>query len=672
MNLKELLEQRNITRAHIVDDAYDKVPAYPLTAEGAQAVLDVIDEKNWKAIRKILEIVDDEEVLRAALQDVEQIARLFHRRNEVTGATANAIFQAFDIDKQGKIDQLQPLVDFLEAQGVKCELHGNEYTAQGTGEPQLFFVDLKLKEGVADTPKHEDAVAMCVKLKSVHKDCKPFVFLMSSLSGILASRRELFREGADLFQSEFESIDKKDFADVARLTRLLATYTGSMPQLAELRASMEAAEGAVAGATAEVMRHLRSLDLADYFVLFHSTTSIENVNLGSYIVEMMLEFLSHEVEGLAKVWALAKQLDELKWEQLPRARFGLSQGAARLYSANMLHSKEMLASEAAAKLGPSEGYFYTGDIYFEAKALNDALPKTALAIITPACDLVRPAELKGKSILLCEGAVELAEPSSTLTAPDGLPLVLMPHPQLPERQLIIRWNKKKLHVWRDSERARFAGAYCSFVRVGRLRPVYALQLQHAVSADLSRVGTQKPPNGLLTRCLRCIVSDGAHWHEIYSNLRNDAAAMSDYEDKTKNKKYTTYVLSDEAVHGALTNLGIWIDSQQTMRAKDKALLKKILDVDVLDAIRGFKRIRPEKAAQGKELDVTAYPLDGKLKGQEAKLIAVVRGVDAASPYARITNGSKVNSDRHVAKLVFLLDVPPVEELAPEIQETVVN
>jgi hypothetical protein len=658
MNLKQLLADRGIVCAHIVDDAFDEKPSYPLTAEQAQHVLDVADDEGLNAICSILGLAEgDEDGVRAALQIVDEVHKLFARRCELLGAVSHAVFDPFDKDREGKQSELKPLLALLEENGIKYHCFGVDYDPSSVEEPQLLFVDLKLKEGPGEMPRHEDAVKIYKALNVVRQGCRPFVFLMSSLTLALGSKREGFRRDAELFQSEFEDVDKAIFKNGDEFSRVLASYTTSMPQLKTLRDSMRQVEVAVQDAVHNVMEELRALDLADYFVLYNNTTSVEKVELGSYVVEMLLEFLAHEVEGREQIWKFAEAIGGLDVKKLPRARFGITQAAAQLYSANMLHSPAMLRAEDGMEHGPAQGYFFTGDVFFDAHSLNLATPERAYAIVTPACDLVRPDKLVGKSIFLCEGSVKEMTPGAALIAADGLPLVVMEHPRVQGRYVVIEWHKKKLHVWNDLERGKFGNpAECSYVRVGRLRPVYALQLQHAVTADLSRVGTQKPPSALIPHGLKCFASDGTKWSEIYSDGNSDAAALSDF--KNGDKKYTTYVLSDPSIHKAMVRLSSWLDEHKDVPAR--ASIEKLLGDDARETLRGVKQKVPEKAQNGKALDVTCYPFSDAWKGAESKVVALVRGVGCPSPYSQIADGHAVKGDQD-AKVVFRLEAASVPE-----------
>lgn len=653
MTLMDSFAAGGINCAHIIDDAFDDLPVTALIEEEAQGFLEALDETDFDSIGAVLGIqVPSEDQVRAALQELSTYQTLFRQRERLP-PTCAPLFANFITSQESKLAQIQPLITLLEAQGVACHKFGAAYEVVGSPVPQLFFVDLRLQENTALVGP-EDAVKVYQKLTAVHAGCKPFVFLMSSLSTPLAARREDFRRTADLFQSEFEDIDKKIFEDETELARVLGRYAKVMPQLAQMRGHMEAVQGAVAVATMNVMRELRALDLADYFVLYHNTTSVEKIGLGGYVVELLLEFLAHEVEGNEQVWELSKALDNLDIKTLPRSRFGLSFAAANIYSASMLHARKRLFAEEALGTGPAQGYFYLGDIFFEAKELNEALPTRALAVITPACDLVRPDRLKDRSVLLCEGSVRAVNPGTIPSGTDFLPSVVMHHPKDEKKQLLIDWSKKKVHVWGDEERAKFADPEkCHYVRVSRLRPLYAIQLQHAVTADLSRIGTQRPPSLLMPHGLQCLISDGEKWIELDSEDATDptVAALSDGE--RGDKKHTLFVVADPVVQRVLRKLKVWLAANPG--AKSHAVLTKFLNhPDIEQTLMYFDQRVPLKPPKSGVLDVSAYPLSASqdFPGDEAKVVAIVRP-RTASPYVEIAEGHQT-AQQQLSRIVLRL------------------
>jgi len=651
MSLKELLVERKIVCAHIVDDAFDEIPALPMTAGQVQEALEHIDEPGLKAVCSVLGLPDaDEDSVRGALQDLEKLRQVFGARSQLPEETARILFSDHEKLRSGKLAQLQPLLTLLTDSGVKCIHFGVDYDPQGAEEPQLFFVDLRLREDAVAS--HEDAARAFGALKHAHRQCKPFVFLMSSQAGVLGPNREEFRRVTDLFQSEFEDIDKALFADQSEFTRMLTRYTQAMPELAKLRDSMGKMRKAVDDAADNVLRELRALDLADYFVLFKNTTAVEKVALGSYVVDMLLEYLAHEVEGADTVWELADELSALKLESLPRIRFGWSPAAVRLYSMSMLHSPKMLLAEDRIEKGPRQGYFFTGDIFFEAQAHHAAEPGRAFAVITPACDLVRPKS--GRSILICEGTVSAFTVGSPLVAQDGLPMAVLPHPRDSSKYVTVEWDKKNLHLWGDEMKQSFRDG-APYIRASRLRPEYALQLQHAVTSDLSRVGTQKPPSSLMPHGLKCFVQDAALWHEVFHQRTLDAAALSDFEASAE-KTFTTFMISDPSLHHALIAVRDWVTVHPEVDTRPA--IDRVLAEDSRELLRSFRQKVPTKGTATGGLDITAYPLTG-VDASRAKAVGLVRGSTCASDYAQIAHGQAVNQ-RQISAVIFRWETTVVE------------
>lgn len=651
--LEEVLKDAGVKCAHIVDDAYDEQPAAPLTLAEAQSFADSLDIEQTRVIGTVLGLEDaSADAFLAALQDLDKLRILFDRREEF--AYSKKAFDGFLADRKGQLDKVQPLVELLEKAGVKCITFGADYAPDGVDEPNVVFIDLRLNEASGALTIVDDAVRAYKKLRVAQATCKPFVFLMSSIGRTLHAKREEFREGARLFASQFETVEKGLFKDEDATREVLSRYLRVLPLIAKFEDHFRAIEDAMKGASSGALETLRALDLADYFALDANTAKVEDVKLGTYIAEMLLEYLAHKLEASPDIWKFATTLDQIEMSNLPRSRFGLSYAAAELYSANMLHAKARLNAEAERASGPVQGYFYLGDIFFPAQALNGEV-KTALVVVTPACDLARPELLRKRSMLLCEGVVRKAGPAAIPTGTDSLPLVVMPHPTIAKQQLLIEWKRKKLHVWGAAEIDKFkSDETCTHVLVGRLRPVYALQLQHAIAADLSRIGTQRPPNMLVPHGLECFYVEGDIWTEIDLHASQDptAAALTD-STRDKDARWTFYVLADSYVQAARTKA---LDS--VSKAQDKnsvAGLEKILkSSDFVQKLIYIDHKVPEKTA-GAAQDVTAYPylLSKGLNEAERKSVAVVRPMQP-SAYKDVAAGQQVRAETQPARLIFRL------------------
>lgn len=650
--LKEVLRSSGVNCIHIIDDAFDQRPSFPLSAEATQGVIDKLTADNIETLRKELSLPEnaDAEAYLIALQDPEKYQHLHGRRNQL-GDIWDMLYDEYETQQKGKLQQIQPLLDKLGACELDIQRFGADYPVTGSKLPQVVFVDLKLREDGTHAVTATDAINIIHKLRGVH-DCKPFVFLMSSLATPLRDEREIFRKSAKLFASQFESLDKRLFSQTDELSDVLSRYLKVLPKLVELEVHFGEIKSAMSLAAEGVMETLRSMDLADYFTLFHNTTAVEKVGLGTYFSELLLEFLAQKLEGSEAIWNLATSLDKFELKELPRSRFSLSAAAGEIYSANMVHAEARLEMEKVRALGPVDGFFYLGDIFFPAKNYNEVAPSQAFAIITPACDLVRPKELLKRSIMLCEGSVKVVGPTDIPTATDSLPDVVMPHPTDKKKQLLVTWRKKKLHVWHKDEMEAFKDpAKCAYIRAGRLRPLYALQLQHAVTADLSRIGTQRPPSLLQHYGIQCYISKDGTWKEIdLHEAANPTAAGLSISVRDNDQEWAIFVIADSNIATIRQKLLEGLPPKTDGRA-ESALEKAVRSPEFIDRLMYHQCLVPEKSETA---DFCAYPFFNfpGFEGNDKNVVALVRP-RLQSPYKDVSDNRKV-SDKQVASIVICL------------------
>jgi hypothetical protein len=657
--LKETLRSSGVNCIHIIDDAFDQRPSCPLSAEKAQGVIDRLTPETLAVLKTELELPEhaDAEAYLDALQDIDKYQRLYGRREQL-GGTWNLLYDDYETQQKGKLQQLQPLLDKLSECELDVQHFGADYPVNGSKLPQVVFVDLKLKEDGAHAVTATDAVNIIQKLRAVH-NCKPFVFLMSSLPTPLRDEREDFRKSAKLFASQFEALDKRLFTQAEELGDVLSRYLKVLPKLVELEGHFDEIRNAMATAADNVMTTLRSMDLADYFTLFHNTTAVEKVGLGTYFAELLLEFFAQRLEGSQAIWSLATTLDKFELKELPRSRFSLSAAAGEIYSANMVHADARLEMEKARALGPVDGFFYLGDIFFPAKNYNEVAPSQAFAIITPACDLVRPKELLKRSIMLCEGSVKVVGPTDIPTATDALPDVVMPHPTNSKKQLLVTWRKKKLHVWHKDDMEAFKDpAKCAYIRAGRLRPLYALQLQHAITADLSRIGTQRPPSLLQHYGIQCYISKDGTWQEIdLGEAANPTAAGLSTSVREDGEEWAIFVIADSNINNIRQKLLENLPPREDGRAEG-ALEKAVRSPEFVDRLMYHQCRVPERS---ETVDFCAYPFHdfAGFQGNDKNVVALVRP-RLQSPYKDVAANRNVN-DKQVANLVICLREIKFEE-----------
>lgn len=649
MTLKEILIEVGVKNAHIIDDAYNALPSVLPEPGIAQNFIDALDASQLERLHTLLGLdLTGGEVMVEALGDGENLIRIFEARGDF-GQHAELLFGEFFQERDAKQKQLEPLLAFLRDHGVQCQTFGADYILNGSELPELVFIDLRLREH--GPVQVDDAVEVYKKLKRAHKPCQPFVFLMSTLANNLSERRDEFREKAELFASQFEAMPKSQLDDNQELEAIFVQYLRVLPKLRQLYSHIDGLVEGLQSAALNVKKSVQALDLADYFVLHRNTISIEKVGLGVYISDLLLDYVTHEIEGMQSVWDFAKDLDEWQIEDLPRSRFALSPAASKIYEGNVLHSRVRLQRELERGLGPADGYFYLGDIFFSAKEYNEAKPKTALVIATPACDLVRPEELRKRTIFLCEGRVKAVTAASVPAGDDGVATVVMPHPHDASKRLLINWNKKRLHTWHADHMEKFAEPdECHWVRVARLRPLYAIQLQHAITADLSRIGVQRAPNVLVPHGVEVLVRGDKQWQVLDNEDRNEAsaAALSDSGERTKQ---TVFILSDTVVRRIARKLRAWLGKNSTVTATNA--LTEVLDHPEFDQrLMYLTHQVPDESPEEESGDITGYPMKTAtgLHETSGQAVAFVRPA-TPSLYVSVCGG-QAPKEEQAAVLVF--------------------
>jgi len=631
MSLAELFNKSNIRCVHIIDDAFDSAPTFGLEPKEVQAVIDGLSDQQFDELCDFLgsSKMSDAEVL-AALTDAELTAKLFNSRERFGGAVEN-LFNEFLTERAGKLTKISPLIKRLEEGGVSCLKFGSDYPVEGTDEPQLIFIDLMLKRGSITV---DDAVKVCQKLLAQHTDIKPFIFLMSSLTNAtFMERRDEFRKKAMVFSSQFEAVEKAVFSNADELDALLCQCARFHPELVDLHYRVNSVEKAIRDAAVKVRNTLQNMDMADYFVLHQNTVAIEKVKLGTYISDLLLEYLVQEVESSEDLWSFAKLLDTWKLEALPRSRFGLTYAAGKIYSGNLLHSKVRLKNESERQISPEHGHFYLGDIFLK-KTEFLKRPEKALVIATPACDLVRPEFLKSRTILLCEGSVSVVNLATVPSGDGGIPTTIIPHPSETNKQLAIKWNKKKFRTWTFEDLEKFKDGTSEWTLVDRLRPLYAIQLQHAITADLSRIGVQRAPNLLIPCGVQAFISNGEKWVVLDAEEVNEpqAAAYSDSEDG----KSSLFIISDPTVRRLIRSLRGWLQNNQ--QKPTAPLIEALLAEDGLEQGLMYHSYQIDKTQHLK--DVCGVPL-ASCKNELIKEAMVLVRPNTSTSYSTVCGGKPV-------------------------------
>jgi hypothetical protein len=653
MNIREIIQSAGIVHAHIVDDAFDIAPGAELRPELVQGFLDSLLDEQFDELAKLLGIPEaNEDKLNSFLSTLDGTKSLFNHREQF-GEAAESLFEEFTSGLEPENNRVKPLIDFLEGLGIQCHTFGRDYEVDTSPEPQMLFVDLKLNERQIDI---DEPIRVVKALKKQYPQAHLLVFLMSSAAIALQANQEVFRDKCELLSTQFEVLLKKMFTNPDELHLFLKHHISVYPRLCKLQDHISKWGVALDTAKQKLLQVMRCLDLADYFVLHHNTVAVEQVPLGTYVADLLLEYVAHEIESSQDVWAFAKDLDDWKLKELTRSRFNLQPIVGDIFSGNVLHAGTRITAELERGRGPSDGYFNLGDVFFSKAEITQGQPKNAMVVLSPACDLVRPSVLLERrgSILLCEGDVEILKPTSVLKEVDGLNPVVLRYPENGDNRFLVTWQKKRPHIWRLGDIKSFEDPdKTEWTLVGRLRPLYALQLQHAITADLSRIGVQRPPDQYVPHGVEVLVVKNNRWDLILKPFKTDPTAAAFSLSKSAAKM--TFVLSDVVVRAALSRLRIWIGSNS--EDPTSSLVQQVIDCSGVDSALMYHAHVTDSNQSRKpttsNISDTIYPLhnllpQGVTEEVSNSVIFALHGRETDNKYA----GGKVLAEGERGVIVF--------------------
>jgi hypothetical protein len=487
-SLADLLAEKGVRRALVVDDAFDRTPrAADLT----------IDANEWTNFFDDLQ-VGDEEAIRAFAPEYDRlpaaelpgddgfVAKLWSHRTELRKELIDPVFARYDADMASDLEYVEALVAELRSLGLDVETAGRAFEAQAA-EVDLVIIDLFLGS-VQDGNAIEESKARLRRVIDQRRGAPPLVVLMSR-SGRLEEKREEFRDSAGLFASAFRIVRKADLkveGKLARILRRLAIHRTDSTRLAAFVDAWQRGVGNAAGRTATLMR---TLDLSDYAQVQQLLLAEEGEPTGSYMVDIFDRVLQHEVEREAPIIDAAISMNEITSEEYPPPYVVGSPDLQQLVYRSLFQNAERLRL-----VGPAGGVTF-GDILRPAVRLGEApLPAPisdvgsdhVLAVLTPACDLQRAG---AKRVLLLVGELRRLGPRDWRYDEDP---IRTPVIDLEDGRFWIKWDLKHIDTISHASLAAAQEENGGLKLVGRLREAHALELQQKMLSGMGRVGLPAP------------------------------------------------------------------------------------------------------------------------------------------------------------------------------------
>jgi hypothetical protein len=495
MDLKELLSQRGIKSALIVDDAIDKVPL----AEDLAGLEDL-----WANFRDDLseehrQLIDDR-IPEATSRDFDEnitddgyVGAIWSLREQL-GAAAHSLFERYIDSQRADMHYVGLVREKLEKLNLQCIERGRSFINDAQ-HVDLIVIDLYLggAQNGAAFNLSKSLLSTAVKTRAGNP---PMVVLMSR-SGRLEENRNEFRDEVKLIDSGFRVLKKSDLEDSDRLERQLerlADNAGDTRKLAHFFHSLELGINDAATRTLSVMRRLQLSDIGQIQQLL---LQFEGEPAGSYLVDIFDRVLQHEIEAEPAIIDSAIALNQFIAAKHPSPYLAGSSELQDLVQRTLSQNRKRLALKASP-----ESPVAFGDVLIKVKeqsmpgaegnGTNTDLPISSsntccgevLLVLTPACDLQRSGAHR---VLFLAGELFPVSRTAWKYSSDARTPAIC----IDDKLLSIEWDLKHIDTmsWSQLHSTLEEGK----VRVvARLREAHALEIQQKLLSGLGRVGLVAP------------------------------------------------------------------------------------------------------------------------------------------------------------------------------------
>ena len=497
-------EAAGITRVAIIDDAFDPPPpkAEDLLPEDVKRFVNALNADPALATavvdvgHDVTDVLSVNDTLVAAMWEVADYEATPGQplTDPLAVACATTLFDTY----LGRRQVVKRLVGYLEELGLSVQRVGTADPVPGRradDRPQVVFLDFYL--GTEQQQQSIDAAAE--KVKQLYQACgrgeKPLIVLMSSDPGVV-TLAESFRESTGLLQGMFHCIKKAQLDDAYERQLQMQAFARSLPAGRIVQGLTQGIERKIKAASLDFLRGIRALSLDDYAYIQRLSLQEDGHPLGDYLFWLFSTYLGQKLFGGALLDD-RRQLDSMVFQEaLP------SQGPPSLMLAEVFktalfdldvgplqaHPRAGVQADQAAPL--NEPYLSLGDMFIK----DSQEPREVLMIINAQCDLsFAPGQerrvAQDRSVVFIPGELQ------PLARPFAKAENIAPTTELfefKERSYRILWRPKRVLTRPYGEVASWLDSQ-GYKLVARLRLPYALEVQRAFTADLSRVGMPVAP-----------------------------------------------------------------------------------------------------------------------------------------------------------------------------------
>ena len=592
MELPKILEENGIRKAVVIDDVFDDVPRPDDLADGDWSTFfDDLDEDGSKLLAELYPGYEDAE-LENLKNSPAFISVVWENRKNLPLTACDPLFSEYEATNATERTRLDALVTALKNLGLTCATVGRDPN-DAAKEADLLIVDLFL--GYQQSGNDMDRAVRRVKELVEGRTQNPPLVVLMSRSTRLQDKRNDFRDNAGLLGSTFRVISKADLAVSSKLETLLRRLALHYEDAKRVAGFVNAWDTGLEQARKNFIETLRRLDLPDLAQIRALLLDFEGQVLGEYLLDVADRVLQHEIEAQSSTISAAQELNKIDLSKYPAPHLTGSPDLQEL-----VH--RMIFQHVERQKLSSSGYtpqIQFGDILRCKDETTGSTTREVLLVVTPACDLVRS---EAKHILVLPGAL------ITLSAGDwSYGTTMTKTPILISSDGSSNWIKWNLKGRRTIpletlyERLREEKGY---QRLGRLREIYAVEIQQKILADMGRIGQPaNPPATFPVSISLYVVSPQARALPV-TVQELDAAVC--FVGRDEDGKRVDHLVLDETACDALKNVIQNHSSDGVHEAARASLTAMKTDLDFFERFeKGLikvpvkdDRLRPEKGNNG--------------------------------------------------------------------------
>jgi hypothetical protein len=478
-----LFRTKGIADIGMIDDAFDPLQVDSLVDADIGSFLAALEQE--EQLQTALRAAGIEVEKRADLND-DVLRQLWAQRNVIAGL--ETLLKVLLRRKSEIIADAEEIRSNIEALQLRVQEAGTTSDLSDEGRCKIILLDYYLgDEGQAAI---DASVAKAVEIHNRSKDRGEYpVFVLMSSAPLSPPQVEQFRKSSELIGGIFHHIPKTDLKNKETLERKLMAIAMSLPIAPSMVSLIEAVERALTSSRKLLSDKMRDLSLEDYAYIDRLALKEDGQPFGEYILWLFGGELHKLVFESDEVRAKCSDVDKTTFPNLPVKQLVPSKNLASMFRSAQF--QDLPAEIPVHPLGDKENehlLISLGDIF-----LNQQ--NSLWMVLNPECDLAYSPKSKGrhfskdKSVVLLPGSLQLLTESPSVEDENRLRTELFVHNNTEYR---IIWDPKRvmtkpygeLKAWLEVE---------GYLRMYRLRLMYALQAQQRFIADFGRVGPPIAP-----------------------------------------------------------------------------------------------------------------------------------------------------------------------------------